>query len=97
MSPRPIAAAMTPITPASGSNSQPVATGGPVWSTLRPWLRMRTSEEEFEPREYGEKYLEIRKHVPRSEGPVPVEENVGRDFGVDAGIAGSIPAHLEES
>jgi hypothetical protein len=52
-----------------------------------PLARDQTSEEEFEPREYGEEYLEIRNHVPRQEDPVPVEENVERDLGVDAGIS----------
>jgi hypothetical protein len=51
-----------------------------------PLTRDETSEEDLKAREYGENYLEIRKHVPRPEYPVPVEENVGRDLGVDAGI-----------
>lgn len=52
-----------------------------------PLAQDETSEEEFEPCEYGEENLEIRKYVPPPEDQVPVEENVGCDLGVDAGIA----------
>jgi hypothetical protein len=52
-----------------------------------PPAQDETGQEEFEPGEQGKKDIQVREDRPRPEGPIPVEEDVGRYLCVDTRIA----------